>query len=206
MLIEFSGIDGSGKSSAADALAGIAIAAGVACYQHRLKPPSRRTLSAISEPLGMSKHQLFGVDAVEAVSAYELLTMARTSLSDRLDFEIQIVEPYLQACLAIAHGHGHDNLRAVSAILQRAPQPELSFRLDLPIEAALERINNRPQGDIALIRSGSSRLEAYQRGLIAAEQQGLYPVVAVDSTKATAKEIAGMVWEKVQPMLRQRAK
>ena len=197
MLVEISGIDGSGKTSLANAVAGRLLRQGVTCYQHRLKPPSRRVLSDIAAPSGKSKHSYFGAPAVELVSAYELLMMARTLLTNRVADQVQIVEPYVLACLAIAHGRGVRELEPLATLLAAAPAPDLSVRLDIPIETAFDRISARAQGDIALISYGRKRLEAYHAGLVAAQNLPRYETTTMDSGNTSVDALAEMVCDRI---------
>lgn len=146
-LIAFEGVDGSGKSTAADLLADRLTAAGTPNTVHRNRSlgPVREALDALAEAEGFrDRLDMFGADTAQFMAALlkwrELLDIA--PLLDQPD-HVVVVDRYLYTHLALAAVHGTTNAPRLRRLFGVFPVPDVVVFLDVPPTTAAERVLRR---------------------------------------------------------------
>jgi thymidylate kinase len=91
MIIEFSGVDGSGKSTLMDHLRGFLNARGVPCIERQLRSTYKRILADIARNEGHGHwSSLYPVEEVELAHAMEMLTTVMSTVVP-LDQSYQVI-------------------------------------------------------------------------------------------------------------------
>jgi len=160
MLIEVSGIDGSGKSTCVDHLSRWAHEAGVACYQRPVRSTYRRILGGIAASRGLrSWRELFDQECVQLATALEVLQYVATHITP-INFPGQMIitENYRRYWLATAVADKATNMSQLEAIYAQLPRPDLSLHFDSNADVAYDRILARSKGDHVLRSGGKERL------------------------------------------------
>lgn len=199
MIVELSGIDGSGKTTQVARLARRAHEAKIPCYERSLRSTARRVVSGIAAERGHASWQtLFDRNAVELSTALEMHQLVHaTIMSIRFPGQLILTDTYVWSWLAAAVAEGSTNLDQLAAIYGTLPAPDLTFELTISVEDAFQRILKRPKGDHLLRISGKDRL-ARLAGALEAGVEPLvgYPRIRIDGTSAEA-DIAAQVAEHV---------
>ena len=161
MIIEISGIDGSGKSTQIAMLARLAQEAGVPCYERPIRSTCRRVVSGIAAQLGLASWRtVFDRSAVELATALEAHQMVySTILSINFPGQLIVTDTYVRNLLAVAIAEGGAAIDQLVAIYATFPRPDVSVHLDVPIDEAYARIEARPKGDHLLRTGGQARLQ-----------------------------------------------
>ncbi|MFJ5699580.1 dTMP kinase [Arthrobacter sp. NPDC093139] len=136
MLIVLTGIDGSGKTTAARALASAALAEGREALLLS-NYAGRRRMSLLSARLGIRLPPRLA-DAVESIirSANVLVSHARASRFQGL----VVMDRHLHCQLALREAKGLPRGRALPWLLQKLPAPDLVIHLDIDPQQAHDRI------------------------------------------------------------------
>lgn len=199
MLIEISGIDGSGKSTLIAKLARIAHESGIPCYERQLRSVGRRVLTALAIQDGhTSWSTAFERGPVEFATALEMYQLFYSSVAPIL-FPGQIVmtDTYVRGFLATAAANGSADTVALVRIYGCLPAPDLSLQLDCPVDVAFNRILARPKGDHILRSGGRPRLQrladAYNDDI---NELVHYPAVHLDS-KQTVEALTEVAMEQI---------
>jgi thymidylate kinase len=183
MLIEFSGIDGAGKTTFAEMTMRLFNTHGVPCYQRSLISTYKRIAADLSVRAG-HKHwsELFSVDEIETAHAFEMVNLAHQHIAP-LDLTAQVIvtDTYVLRWLATAllwQAGGAGRLRQVYDLL---PAPDLTIDLRLSVETAQARIAARRKGDHILKIGPDSKLRAYAEAYEQARHQAPYPLTPVSA-------------------------
>jgi thymidylate kinase len=183
MIIELSGIDGSGKTTQLNKIMRWANESGVPCYERVMRSTVRRILSGIAAEQGKDSWQeLFEADAVELATAVEILqTVYATILPLNYPGQIIISDTYVRNWIAKAIVRRPSSLESIAAIYRRIPSPDLSIHLDVPVKVAFERILARQKGDHILRTGGLQRLKALADAYSIVPKHVHYPTQMVTS-------------------------
>lgn len=195
MLIELSGIDGSGKSTVARHVAAHVAARGYEPLPLVLRSVGKRALDAVAMTCGHEEWtDMFPPDEVEIAHAVEMAGEVRATLSplDRRRWAA-ISDTYVMRWLATAALKGVTDLHRLAAIYATLPRPDLSIHLDLSPEEALRRINGRPKGDRILGPRALDRLARYRSAFAAAEPVAFYPRHTVETSGDEAGTIQSVL-------------
>ncbi|MGG4094488.1 dTMP kinase [Paenibacillus lautus] len=164
MIIEFSGIDGSGKTSQMDRVFRYFNEKGINCYQRTLRSTYKRILANITTKRNL-KHwsEYYTANEVEIAHALEMVNAVLTNITIiKNPNEVIVTDTYIARWLATARQWDCDNLNRINDIFSLIPKPDLSFHLDVTIDNAYERINSRAKGDHVLSFGNKSKLEKYR--------------------------------------------
>jgi thymidylate kinase len=161
MLIEITGIDGSGKSTQIDHLMRWFSEQGISSYHRIIRPVSRRVLGGIASEKGFkSWDEIYNVESVELTTALELYQLVYSTITPiNIDKQVIITDTYIRNYLASAITRDLSIVNKILPIYQRIPKPDLSINLSINSKSAYERIINRPKGDHILRHGGYKRLE-----------------------------------------------
>lgn len=199
MLIEISGIDGSGKSTLIARLARTAHEAGVPCYERQLRGVGKRVLTALAAQQGhTSWWAVFERGPVEFATALEMYQLYYSSIAPIL-FPGQIVftDTFVRSWLATAIANGSIDPVALIQVYRCIPAPDLSVQLDCPTEIAYERICARPKGDHILRSGGKPRLQALANAYSGElDELVCYTATCLDSRQGVDKlhaDVLGMI-------------
>lgn len=140
MLIVLTGIDGSGKTTAARALVDSARAAGrnaVLLSNHA----GRRHLSLLSQRFGWHLHPRFA-DVIETgIRLFNVLVHhARASSAAGKFDKLVVMDRYLHCQLALRRANGLERGRLVPWLLRKLPAPDLMIYFDVDPQLAHERV------------------------------------------------------------------
>lgn len=163
MIIEVSGIDGSGKSTIAQRLRRRVLESGIHAWERSLRSVTKLYLGDMAAEQGASHWSaVFDVDQVEFAHAMEMLGMCRQHF-DPLDRTRNcfVTDTYVWRWLATAAMWKATNLASLARLFSTLPAPEVSIRLEVSTDRAYERILGRPQGDSLLKMRDRSRLDRY---------------------------------------------
>ena len=160
MIIEFSGIDGSGKSTQIQRTMRWMNESGVPCYERVLRSTCRRVLGGIAAEQGLqSWRELFSVEAVQLATALEIMqAVYSTILPINTPAQVILTDTYARYWIADAIAYGSPAIAQLAMVYDRLPPVELSFHLDVPADVAYARILARPKGDHILRTGGLPRL------------------------------------------------
>ncbi len=186
MLIEVSGIDGSGKSTLIRRLRHRLNRDGdLVAYERVLRDRGRLVLEDIARQEGKRSDEIFDAFSVELVSALERLDEANRHFGYLRPNSRQLyfVAPYHATWLAKAHSKSPAFSSQLQRVYERLPRPDLSVVLELTPGGALDRVRSREAGDNFL-------READPLGTLARRADGLeavrsllpYEQVALDAT------------------------
>lgn len=179
VLVEVAGIDGSGKSSLLDQVEGWLQAGGVPVFRRSFKSGARRLVRRAGG---------FGQEAVEAVTAVEMLQAAGLTLQPVGSVDAGPPEVFLTDEFAIA-GLARGLMRlgrrhaGIEALYRRLPVPTVALHLDVPVELAVRRLAGRPRGDKSLLVEPAAYLREFCRWQRIARDALSYPVVRIDASQ-----------------------
>ena len=163
MIIEVSGIDGSGKTTLAQRIRRHVLESGIHAWERSLRSVTKLHLGDIAAVHGASHwSKAFDVDQVEFAHAMEMLGMCRQHF-DPLDRTRHcfVTDTYVWRWLATAAMWQATNLPSLAQLFATLRAPEVSIRLEVSADLAYERILARPQGDSLLKMRDRSRLDRY---------------------------------------------
>ena len=189
MIIEFSGIDGSGKTTQIHKLMRWLNESGVPCYERILRSTSRRIVGGIAAEKGLqSWHELFDSNGIELATALEMLQLTySTILPANFSGQCLITDTYIRNWLANAIVSRTSLIDQLLLIYQRIPRPDISIHLDVSVETAYQRILLRSKGDHKLRFGGKEQLEALSQAFQEVSQYVDYQSHIV-STSASEEE------------------
>lgn len=165
MIIEFSGIDGSGKTSQMDRVFRYFNENGINCYQRTLRSTYKRILANITAKKNI-KHWSghYTPNEVEVAHALEMVNAVVTNITlIKNPSEVIVTDTYTARWLATAKLWGCDNLERINDIFTMIPEPEVSIHLDVSVDNAYNRIQSREKGDHVLSFGNKSKLERYKQ-------------------------------------------
>ena len=110
-----------------------------------------------------------------------------------------IAEPYTVSWLATAAAYRVQNLDCLKAIYEKCLTPSLSFFLNISPDIAYKRILERPNQDIAVVKTGKQHLERYHEGFLTALESLHYPTIILDSENHSPIELLAQI----EPHLKQ---
>jgi thymidylate kinase len=202
LLIELSGIDGSGKSTIAAAVRDHLDAAGLACHELVLRSAYKRVLDRVARARGGADwRRLFSPDEAETAQALEMLTHVLTVLAPLdLGRRVVLTDTYVARWLATAVVNGVADPDRLAALYRLLPAPDLSFHLALPPELAVRRIQDRPKGDKVLGPGAVDTLSRYRTAFGTIEAVLPYTWIRVDATRSVASTVAEIL-AAVEPLL-----
>ncbi|MFF2019513.1 hypothetical protein [Paenibacillus sp. NPDC058177] len=186
MLIELSGIDGSGKSTQMDKLFRFFNESGIPSYQRTLRSTYKRILATISQENG-HKHwsTYYTPDEVEVAHALEMINLVFTSINPvNHNKQIIITDTYTLRWIATAILWDSKDISKISKIFNNIPQPYLSFHLETSISEANQRILNREKGDHILSFGNVKKLEKYQESFNQAKQVVDYKCISISTDQS----------------------
>lgn len=205
MLVELSGIDGSGKSTQLALLQGWCNQSGLPCYHRPIRSTARRVLGGIAAELGHASWQdVFDRDAVELATALEVRqTVFGTILPTLFPGQVIVCDSYLRTWVAAAHANAPARRSELGLVYRTIPAPDLAIHIDLPVEEAMERIERRPKGDHIQRYGGTQRLGALAAGFAWADELLAYEAVTIDGTQVP-EQLADTIRKRVASWLRER--
>lgn len=188
MLIEFSGVDGSGKSTQMERFQRRANELGIECHNRMLTSTSRAILALIGADEGASAwRDLFDPSAVELATALELYQQTYAMIVPiSQPGQLILIDGYARYWLASAGMNLSQASWAVEAVYRIFPAPDLAIHLRVEPAVALERIVARQKGDHVLREGGIGVLEALDRGYALADRTLSYQAVVVDGAQEPA--------------------
>lgn len=202
MIVEFSGIDGSGKSTQVHQLTRWATDHRLVAVECPLRSQTRRICQGIAAGAGLqSWREIFRADRVEFSSAVDLVQQAMTSivLADAPG-HVLVADQYLRTWVARSAAGGPGLQEQVSRVYAKLPDPAVSFHLTLDPGTAWQRIIRRPKGDHTLRAGGLRRLTETAEALEAAVSASPYPCTVLDGTRPV-DELAAQVRQSVRTAL-----
>lgn len=199
MIIEFSGIDGSGKTTQIHKLMRWVNDSGIPCYERILRSTNRRVLAGIAVEKGLrSWHELFDPNAVELSTALEMLQLVHsTILPANFTGQFFITDTYIRSWLADAMTNT-SSVEHFVLIYQQLPAPDLSIHLDISVEIAYQRILARIKGDHKLRFGGIEKLNFLSQAFQTVSQYVDYPSYTISTSRTeeeTFKEIKQVILE-----------
>jgi dTMP kinase len=187
MIIEFCGIDGSGKSTLMDLVFRWLNERGIPTYQRTLRSTYKRILASVAARQGHSHWKaVFTPEEVEVAHALEMFTLVQSTITPINDETmVLLTDTYTARWLATAKLWDCSNLDRIREIYARLPSPNVSIFLDASIEIAFERMMSREKGDHALSLGNTEKLAKYRTSFEAILPQVPYKVyrTAADKNK-----------------------
>lgn len=194
-LIAFEGIDGSGKTTAANFLAERLATHGVETSLHRNRSlgPVRDALDTLACEDGYrDRFDMFGASNAQFMAALlkwrELLDIE--PLLDQ-DNHVVIVDRYLYTHLALAVAHGTTNGALLRRLFKIFPKPDIVFFIDVDPDVAADRVLKRGRDTNSV--EFLTRLRDGYRSL---PEMRDFQVLSGEADRAT---IADDVWRTVTP-------
>ena len=106
---------------------------------------------------------------------------------------IVVIDTYVFRWLATARLKGACDLAALSAVYRRLPTPDVSLRLRLDPERALERIQARPRGDRVMDHTALLRLSEYDRAFDEVQEHLPYSHRCIDAAQPSSAVIDALL-------------
>lgn len=187
IVVEVAGIDGCGKSTLAQALAGAVIGGGAPAYVRGLHSWVRRSSTALAKRRGLHRGDYIGHEAVEFAVAMELLDRSG-QLALAGEQAAMILDPYTFCSAAVAATHRVRNLDAVLDVYFQARHPDLIVYLDVDPALAYQRIVARRGSDNVALRGGAADLHDYRIGfgsIIPRFEAAGFRILTLDATSTT---------------------
>ncbi|MFC0039928.1 hypothetical protein [Actinomadura rayongensis] len=149
MLIEFSGIDGAGKTTFVERVMRLFNSAGVPCYQRSFPSTFKRVAADLAVAAGHRHWSgLFPPNEIETAHAFEMLNLVSQQLLPLdLDRQVIVTDTYVSKWLADSILWKSDAAERLGLVYGGLPAPDLSFRLQVSVDEAARRIAERPKGD-----------------------------------------------------------
>lgn len=197
-LIAFEGIDGSGKTTAANHLAERLTAHGMGTSMHlnRSLGPVRDALDTLAREDGyLDRFDMFGASNAQFMAALlkwrELLDLAPS-----LDQEnhVVIVDRYLYTHLALAAAHGTTNQSLLRRLFSVFPTPDIVLFIDVDPKVAAERVFKRGRDTNSL-----DFLTRLRDGYMSLPEMRQFQVVSGEADQAT---VVDEVWRLVTSKVR----
>ncbi|MCG9635031.1 hypothetical protein L1D12_06870 [Vibrio parahaemolyticus] len=183
MIIEVSGVDGSGKSTVIGALRKqINKNEKYWAYERSFKSESVRWLESISMQLGKGNrpHHTFSHQSIELLRV-ENLFRYRNSINDCHN-QIYFFDSYIvdQLSRLIAKGVESEDAKI---LLDSIRAPDLSFYIKVSPELALDRMSQRPKGDSILLEEEPLEVTRLAISCLEkAQKKVVYPVYEIDGS------------------------
>jgi len=195
MLIEVSGIDGSGKSTALHRLLSFLSARDIECQELVLRSTGKLFLDDIARDAGLrSWREMFSADEVETSQAIEMLGQVHAILGPLAQNHVLVTDTYIARWLATAMRAGAANTRHLALLYAKFPVPVVSFHLGLPVELAHTRLANRPKGDPLLDGGdGLRKLAQYTDAFASAMSLMPYPQVRLNAAVSSDEVLDEML-------------
>lgn len=195
MIIELSGIDGSGKSTLVSHLQGFFSSNNVPCVERVMRSTYKRILADAARDAGASHwRHVFGVAEVELAHALEMSTMVATTIAP-LDqsYQIIVTDTYITRWLATAHMWGAKNLPELAHLYRRLPQPDLAIQLVIDPDVAYKRLVSRPKRDHLVKLGNPDRVRAYAESFAAIDDLVPYPRHKISTERDEGETIADLL-------------
>jgi thymidylate kinase len=197
MLIEFSGIDGAGKTTLTELTMRLFNSASVPCYQRSMVSTYKRVAADLAKEAGHSHWSgLFCADEIEVAQAFEMLSLSFQHIRPLdLDSQVIVTDAYVSHWLATALLWESSAADRLAVIYSRLPTPDLSIDLRVPLEVAQQRIRERRKGDHVLKMGPNSVLPRFAvaydraRGLVPYPQATVSTDGSLDETWQRVKEL-----------------
>ena len=194
MLVEISGIDGSGKSTLIRALKGqIDMRPAFWCYERNFRNRARRFLESIAMARRLERaDDLFPSEALALVDAVDLVDEAVRTLhfDSSSSRQIYLVDHYRTSWMARAIARSREDGRLVAPVYDHLPKPSLSFSLVVPPAIALERLRLRGGGDQVLAKPDAlGALSRLGDAFDCAIEGSPYPVHHLDGERPIAASL-----------------
>jgi dTMP kinase len=194
-LIVFEGIDGSGKTTAANRLAERLAAHGVETSLHlnRSLGPVREALDALAHEDGYSdRFDMFGASNAQFMGALlkwrELLDLAPAL--DRED-HVVVLDRYFYTHLALALAHETTNGTLLRRLFNVFPTPDIVLFIDVDPKVAAERVFKRGRDT-----NSPDYLKRLHEGYMSLPEMQQFQVVTGNEDSAT---VLDEVWRTVTP-------
>ncbi|MGL4609990.1 MAG: hypothetical protein ACRCYY_09940 [Trueperaceae bacterium] len=200
MIIEFSGIDGAGKSSMMDRVFRHFNESNISAFQRTLRSTYKRILANVATKHGFSHWKgMYSPEEVEVAHALEMVTLVHTMISPINDkHTILLTDTYTCRWLATAKLWGvsnHDRLNNIYGIL---PPPNVSIFLDASIDVAFERMMTRDKGDHILSLGNTDKLRQYHTAF-----QTILPLMPYEVTRVPADVGKDELFLQIMDVIRQ---
>ncbi|SFL00038.1 AAA family ATPase [Brevibacillus centrosporus] len=206
MLVEITGIDGSGKTTLIHRLRKeLNEHSHIWAYERNFKNRSKRFLESIALNKGFDRcEKLFKPELVEFANALELVEEVNRNFYYLRDDSRQVyfVDQYYCSWMATAILNELDILEDLRMIYSYLPKPDLSIFLTVPPEIALSRLQAREKGDqILQLDSPINRLSNMAKIMDEVHKEELYPQIKIDGSKGP-----DAIYDEVITLLMQRRK
>ncbi len=160
MLVEVSGIDGSGKSSVLQAVKGRLIRAGMKVSYRNFKSRSWLHLYNVAEATGVDFWDFAGVDAPHFLAASDLFFEHSVIFGSAASRQhIFLVDRYLLSLISEAILTGMTKLEGLEILIDFCHSPDLSFHLNVTPNVAFSRAMARTSSDLRVHQEGLKRLQ-----------------------------------------------
>lgn len=183
MLIEFCGIDGSGKTTLTEMTMRLFNSAQVPCYQRSIVSTYKRVAADLAQRGGLSHwSELFSVDEIEVAHAFEMLSLCFQHIRPLdLDCQVIVTDTYVNRWLATALLWETSAADRLARIYGQLPAPDLSIHLNVPLNVAQRRIQERRKGDHVLKMGPNSILPRYADAFQQARALIPYPQLMIST-------------------------
>lgn len=164
MLIELSGIDGSGKTTIQKHIRRYLVDRRLNTWERSFRSSARLMFADMAAEQGQPHwSRVFSVEEVEMAHAVEMLGIVGTHLSQiDLARNSVVTDTYISRWLATAAMWGASNVDALVKVLSRLPLPMLSIHLTLDPLLAYDRLHSRVEGDSVLKMGSPDKVIRYK--------------------------------------------
>lgn len=185
MLIEVSGIDGSGKTTVLQLIRRDLLEDGEPAWERSLRSVQRLVFADLAAGEG-HKHwsAVFSPNEVEMTHAFEMVQEVRRQI-EPIDLRRQhvVTDTYVRRWLATAQMWRPTNMDNLVRVYGALAPPVVSIHLVVDPDLAFARIHARPQGDSLLKMGSVTKLVDYADAFDAVEDRVQYPSHAVDANR-----------------------
>lgn len=146
LLFTFCGLDGCGKTTVINRLAGELGEAGYEVYLTKQPTDAVRKSGIFRTYMDQPDHERYEYRSLSLFAAGDRIQhVSKVILPQLADGKIVLCDRYFYSCLANLRARGYTEDTWIYEIAESVARPDLAFFFDLPVDTAVARVRRRPE-------------------------------------------------------------